>query len=73
MKRLLLPLLASLALPAAANAENYTLILIAIGGNSSNNLEEINNVSFLTKEKCETEGKKFSDRSGFWNYHCVEH
>lgn len=61
MKRLLLPLLAGLALPTAANAESYWL-LIGVGKNSYGGatLEKIEMKSLAT---CESEGKKLTDRN----------
>ena len=56
MKRLLLPLLAALALPTAVMAETYYLILggfdkdIKAGG--------ITNMPMTTMEECEVAGKK---------------
>ena len=51
MKRLLLPLLAALALPTAVNAETWYLL-----GSSK---ERAWTVPMPNKEQCESEGKRF--------------
>ena len=52
MKRLLLPLLAALALPTAVNAETWYLLGRA---NKANNWT----VPMPNEEQCESEGKRF--------------
>ena len=62
MKRLLLPLLAALALPAAVNAESVWLVLVAEDSNDHSSMEKI-----LMKDmnQCEIQGVRWlsSDRS----------
>ena len=76
MKRLLLPLLAALALPTAVNAESYWLIIslgIRTGANSS--LEKI---EMPSAEACEKEGRKWEDspthgpESNKRKFHCIK-
>ena len=84
MKRLLLPLLAALALPTTVNAESYWLVLRWKAG-SSGSLEKIEMESL---EQCEIEGEKWrntiltkeekiskkevgSFRQVLFGYHCV--
>ena len=55
MKRLLLPLLAALALPTAVNAESYWMVISA-ASNSSASLEKIEMASM---EQCNEQGKIF--------------
>ena len=55
MKRLLLPLLAALALPTAVNAESYWLVL-RWKFSSSGGLEKI---EMNDLDQCNTEGKKW--------------
>ena len=59
MKRLLLPLLAALALPTAVNAESYWLILSSMNGYSGG-LEKIEVASM---EQCEEQGEEWRDGS----------
>jgi hypothetical protein len=74
MKRLLLALLAALALPTAVNAESYWLIIHMSRGGGYNALEKIE-VSSL--EACEKEGRRWenSPTQGFKSiqrrFHCV--
>ena len=81
MKRLLLPLLAALALPTAVNAESYWLILtygdhgtLGGGGIGGGALEKI---QMLSLDSCEKEGKKWEnsptqkERRRYRKYHCV--
>ena len=84
MKRLLLPLIATLALPTAVNAESYWLVLRWKAGGSGS-LEKIEMESF---EQCESEGEKWQNtvltkeekvskkeigsfRQVLFGYHCV--
>ena len=57
MKRLLLPLLAALALPTAVNAESYWLILRIV-----NSLEKIEMESM---KQCEKQGSEWLSKSFF--------
>ena len=53
MKRLLIPLLASLALPNAVNAESYWLVILYDRGMEKIEMESI--------DKCEIEGQKWKN------------
>ena len=53
MKRLLLPLLAALALPTAVNAESYWLVLLSNVGHAMEKIEMKN------MEKCREQGDIF--------------
>ena len=55
MKRLLIPLLAALALPAAVNAESYWLVLVGVWHGIA--LEKIEMASM---EICEEQGKIYN-------------
>ena len=75
MKRLLLPLLAALALPTAVNAESHWLIIRATSYGESNAFEKI---EMESAEDCDKEGKRWIDSQTdnvFKNkakyYHCV--
>ena len=57
MKRLLLPLLAALALPTAVNAESYWL-LISAGNVNSHALEKI---EMKSMEQCKEQGEAYKD------------
>ena len=67
MRRFLLPLIASIALPIAANAESYWLILFS----SESSLK----VQMASMEQCQKEGKLFLDKSpnyiGTPRFYCV--
>tara|TARA_B100000700_G_C14335638_1_gene530291 strand:+ start:257 stop:478 length:222 start_codon:yes stop_codon:yes gene_type:complete len=56
MKRLLLPLLAALALPTAANAESVWLVI--------GYAEGVTKVLVESMEQCEEQGKKFASSKG---------
>ena len=60
MKRLLLPLLAALALPTAVNAESYWMIIM-LATSKGNSLEKIEMISM---SQCEDEGKKAKKKLG---------
>ena len=67
MKRLLLPLLAALALPTAVNAESYWLVLKV--GVSQGALEKI---EMKSTEQCQEEGGKFVSRNKkYHSYTCL--
>ena len=78
MKRLLLPLLAALALPTAVNAETWWLM--AAGRYNTTAPFSTWTVPFSSEKQCEAAGKKFMDKE--WNkkvlpdrmkdYLCVE-
>ncbi len=75
MKRLLLPLLAALALPNAVNAESYWLILTyGVGGTGAGGLEKIEMASI---KACEKEGRRWEEsktqgvNSKLRRFHCV--
>ena len=65
MKRLLLPLLAAIALPTAVNAESYWLVL-EVDDSSGVALEKIEMESM---EQCEEQGKKW--KYGYRYYKCL--
>ena len=67
MKRLLLPLLAALALPTVVNAESYWLVLI--GRQEGIALEKI---EMQNMEKCEEQGKIFYKKGGYSYYVCLK-
>ena len=56
MKRLLLPLLAALALPAAVNAESYWLILSSGSGDSA----ALEKIEMASMQQCEEQGEIFT-------------
>ncbi len=60
MKRLLLPLLAALALPTAVNAETWWLM--AAGRYNAAVPFSTWTVPFTSEEQCEAAGKKFVDK-----------
>tara|TARA_E500000331_G_scaffold289400_1_gene285143 strand:+ start:207 stop:452 length:246 start_codon:yes stop_codon:yes gene_type:complete len=62
MKRLLLPLLAALALPTAVSAESVWLVLINDRGGRS-----ILKIEMESMEQCIKEGSRFKDGLGFNN------
>ena len=64
MKKLLIPLLAALALPTAVNAESYWLILKE--GGKGKALEKI---EMKSMEQCEEQGEIF--KAGYSNYTCL--
>ena len=78
MKKLLLPLLAALALPTAVNAETWWLM--AAGRYNTTAPFSTWTVPFSSEKQCEAAGKKFMDKE--WNkkvlpdrmkdYLCVE-
>ena len=67
MKRLLLPLLAALALPTAVNAESYWLVLEYDG---------MTKIEMESLEQCKEQGEKYmSNKRGVKNqmhYFCLE-
>ena len=58
MKRLLLPLLAALALPTAVNAESYWLVLRVDDEDSGVALEKI---EMKSMEQCEEQGEDWAN------------
>jgi len=75
MKRLLLPLLAAFALPTAANAESYWLIIIpsSVGARQI----VIEKIEMASMEQCHEEAKKWANSETMgWdskgNYHCMK-
>ena len=71
IKRLLLPLIAALALPTAVNAESYWLVLI--GRQQGTALEKIEMGSMA---QCQEEGQKYIKGNNFYaknskSFHCV--
>ena len=66
MKRLLLPLIAALALPTAVNAESYWLIIGAYSGNGGVGLEKL---EMNSMEQCKEQGELFRTKgNGFDRY-----
>ena len=76
MKRLLLPLIAALAIPTAVNAESYWLIL-TYGDNGVVGGGGIEKIEMSSLDLCEKEGKKWEnsptqkERLRYRKYHCV--
>ena len=69
MKRLLLPLLAALALPTAVNAESYWLI-VRVGATG------IEKIEMGSMAQCQEEGQKYIKGNNFYakiakSFHCV--
>ena len=58
MKRLLLPLLAALALPTAVNAESHWLIIRVTSYGDGNAFEKI---EMESAEACDKEGRRWMD------------
>ena len=58
MKRLLLPLLAALALPTAVNAESYWLVL-TLGDGGHEGASALEKIEMISMEACENEGEKW--------------
>ena len=56
MKRLLLPLLAAIALPTAVNAESYWLILSSGSGDSA----ALEKIEMASMEQCKEQGEIFT-------------
>ncbi len=76
MRRLLLPLLAALALPAAAKAESHWLV-ITFGGVFGGDGKTSQKIEMPSAKACETEGRRWenspthSAKSKFRRFHCV--
>ena len=74
MKRLLLPLLAALALPTGVNAESHWLIIQITRGGGYNSLEKI---EMASAEDCEKEGRRWENsptqgyKSDNRRFHCI--
>ena len=74
MRRLLLPLLAAIAMPAAAMAETHWLILHFRTSQVGSSFAK---VEMNTAAACEKEGRKWEDspthgdKSGWRRFHCV--
>ncbi len=77
MKRLLLPLLAALALPNAVNAESYWLIL-TFGNSNASDAAALEKIEMVSSEECEKEGRKWENsstqglKSSQRRFHCVK-
>ena len=74
MRKLLIPLLAALALPNAVNAESYWLFLRSTGASGGPALEKI---EMKSMEQCEEQGKRWlkdaQGRETAWRkYFCFE-
>ena len=63
MKRLLLPLLAALALPTAVNAESYWLLMMRSSGMEKIEMKDI--------QSCEKEGKRWKGNKMSRKYICI--
>jgi hypothetical protein len=75
MKRLLLPLLAAIALPTAVSAETYSLMVMESKSQSSKPgvFAVITNITFSTYDECVAEGEKFKEKNKTWyRYHCFK-
>ena len=77
MRRLLLPLLAAIAMPAAANAESIWLLL-AGHRNNYNTITNLGQIEMPNMEACREQGEKVKNddyyRRGIFNninYTCV--
>ena len=75
MKRLLLPLLAAIALPTAVNAESHWLIINL--GNNNGTITSLEKIEMPSAEACVIEGRKWenSPTQGYESkrrrFHCV--
>ena len=75
IKRLLLPLLAALALPTAVNAESYWLIL-TYGRGGVVGVRGIKKIEMASLEACEKEGRRWEnsptqgEESKYRRFHC---
>ena len=73
MKRLLLPLLAALALPNAVNAESHWLIIHYVLGSNAG----FEKIEMKSAEACEKEGRRWEnspthgEKSKWRRFHCV--
>ena len=76
MKRLLLPLLAALALPTAVNAESHWLI-ITYGHTNAAQAAALEKIEMPSAEFCEKEGRRWENsptqglKSIQRRFHCV--
>ena len=61
MKRLLLPLLAALALPTAVNAESYWLV---IGWSVNSNGMALEKIEMGSMEQCKEQGESYRKEKG---------
>ncbi len=67
MKRLLLPLIAALALPTAANAESHWLI-IKVATNKGNSLEKVEMESI---SQCQEQGAVLKKSISYTSFACI--
>jgi len=75
MRKLLVPLLAALALPTAVNAESYSLVITSWmkgKGYGAYTTTEITNFTFSTLWACQEQGELWSNRSDSFGYHCFK-
>mgnify|MGYP003132696671 CR=1 FL=1 len=76
MKRLLLPLIAALALPTAVNAESYWLIL-TYGLAAHNDTAALEKIEMPNAAACEQEGRGWeqssthSGKKTYRRFHCI--
>ena len=68
MKRLLLLLLATLALPTAVNAESYWLIILK--GNY-HGFQDMDKIEMTSMEQCEDQGQKWEKDNSQTTYRCI--
>ena len=67
MRKLLIPLLAALALPTAVNAESYWLV-IQTSAMQALSLEKIEMASM---EQCQEQGKNWKGKKSHQRYWCI--
>ena len=74
MKRLLLPLLAAIALPTAVNAESYWMIIM-LATSKGNSLEKVEMTSIVQcEEQAEKIKKDFKERGLYqsFDFSCIK-
>jgi hypothetical protein len=73
MKRLLLPLLAALALPTAVNAESTWLILqLTTMKNSGAGAYALEKVKVSSWDSCTRQGQQWTDSHNTRNHWCIQ-
>ena len=80
MKRLLLPLIAALAFPAAANAESVWLVLRYMGYNERTSAGGLEKIEMKDMDQCQLMGAKWmsTERTGWehrvttFGFECLE-
>ena len=76
MKRLLLPLLAAIALPTAANAESVWLVLSHVSKDGSKSSMALEKVEMRDMPQCREEGRRWDSAENIHHtkdlgWHCV--